>query len=447
MKIKDIKQQLQQQQVSHVKVAITDLNGVLCSKYLSISKFFSALDKGFGFCDVIIGYDIDNQLIDGLQQTGWHTGYPDGEVIIDAASIRQLPFEENMYLFLSQYRHAHLCPRSVLKSIADKATTRGFRVYAGMEFEFTLFDETAQTANDKHYHQLTPLTCGNHGYSFLRTAVYSEFYHELLATCEQMDINLEGLHTEIGPGVLEAAIAKAPIVEAADKAILFKHVVKTIAQRYGWTACFMAKWSHQHQGQSGHIHLSLTDEEGKPLFYDDAKPNKMSQLMSHFIGGQQLLMPQWLVLSTPTINSFNRLTPGFWAPTQASWGIDNRTCSLRVINQSAKSTRIEYRIPGADANPYLAMSAALASGLYGIEQKIHPSPVLQGNAYEQTSNSEYQLPGSMAEAASNFRQSQAAMDYFGEKFVHDYATSREWEVKCAHHAITDWQMQRYFELA
>lgn len=435
------------QRQTHVKIAITNLSGILCSKYLSKHKFLAALEKGFGFCDVIIGSDIDDQLIDDLTQTGWQTGYPDGLVTIDKDSGRRMPFEQDTYLFLSEYAEAHLCPRQVLRRITENAASQGYQATVGMEFEFTLFEETPQSAADKHYHQLKPLTCGNHGYSFLRTAVFSEFYRELLETCEAMDIELEGLHTEIGPGVLEAAIAKGPILQAADKAILFKHVVKTLAQRRGWMASFMAKWSNQHQGQSGHIHLSLQDEWGHTLFFDSGCEDNISDTLRHFIGGQQCLMPEWLILSTPTVNSYNRLTPGFWAPTQASWGVDNRTCALRVINNSESATRIEYRIPGADSNPYLAMSAALASGLWGIEQGLMPSVALTGNAYEQNLAQEYQLPQTIEQAAMAFRQSEAASCVFGKRFVNDYATSREWEAKQARKAITDWQLQRYFELA
>ena len=443
----ELKKEFEHKKIHHIKVAITDINGILRSKYLSTAKFLSALSKGFGFCDVILGSDIDDQLIDGLQQTGWQSGYPDGTVSIDLQTGRDIPYEPHCKLYLSHYTDAYLCPRALLKRLNEQAIAMGYHAKVGMEFEFTLFDETPQGIEERNFQNLNPLTPGNHGYSFIRTSVLSEFHQELLDVCEKMAINVEGLHTEIGPGVMEAAIGKSSLLEAADKAILFKHVVKTLAQKRGLMASFMAKWSNEHQGQSGHIHMSLCNAEGDNLFFDEQKQENMSDVMQHFIAGQALLMPEFLVLAAPFVNSFNRLTPGFWAPTQATWGIDNRTCALRVINNAPAATRIEYRIPGADCNPYLAMSAALASGLWGIKEQQKPAPKIQGNAYEQTTSAEYKLPSSLENAASRFKHSEIACHYFGEKFVKDYAISRQWEAEQAHRAITDWQLKRYFELA
>lgn len=434
---------------SHVKIGITDINGVLRSKYLSKDKFDKALTSGFGFCDVIVGSDINDELIDKLHYTGWHTGYPDALINIIEDSAVCLPLEDNRLFYLCEFapNNAHFCPRQTLKAINEKAYQLGLMAMGGMEFEFTLFDETPNSIHEKQFKNLTPLTPGNCGYSLLRTSQLSPFYDELLSLTSKMGLPLEGLHTEIGPGVLEAALAPSPILEAADKAVMFKTLVKTLAHRHGFMATFMAKWSEKYQGQSGHFHLSLLDKAGKNVFYDENQPNQMSDIFHHALGGQQIAMPDLLCLSAPFINSYARLVPGFWAPTQASWGIDNRTTALRAILAGPKSHRIEYRIPAADCNPYLAMSAALASSLHGIENKIAPSPALKGNAYEQKLPEEYSLPTTIREAATRFRASKIAKSYFHEKFIEDYATSREWEAKMYQKAITDWQLERYFELA
>jgi glutamine synthetase len=445
--VEELKKDFELNSIKHIKIAITDINGVLRSKYMAVSKFLSAIEHGFGFCDVILGSDIDDQLVDDLRLTGWHSGYPDATAIIDLKSARKIPHESFTRLFLADFEQSHLCPRQVLKSVIKHAHNMNYYPIAGMEFEFSLFDETPESAASKNYQQLKSLTQGNHGYSFLKTSVLSEFHQEILQTCDAMNIDIEGLHTEIGPGVLEAAIAKAPLLETADNAILFKNIVKTIALRHGFMACFMAKWSNQHQGQSGHIHLSLVDNNQQNCFYDDSKENSLSDTMCYFLGGQQHLMPEFLLLNTPYVNSYNRLTPGFWAPTQASWGIDNRTCALRVINPNPKATRIEYRIPGADCNPYLAMSAALASGLWGITNQRKPSIAIKGNAYEQPMSNEYQLPNSIEQAGIRFKHSTIAKELFGEKFVSDFTKTRLWEGTCYQRAITDWQLHRYFELA
>lgn len=434
---------------NHVKIGITDVNGVMRSKYLAKDKFDKALKSGFGFCDVIVGSDIDDQLIENLHFTGWHTGYPDAMINVIDETARLLPLENNRLFYLCEFapENAQFCPRQTLKAIIEKAETQGLIPIAGMEFEFTLFQETPDSIHSKQFRDLKPLTPGNCGYSLLRSSQLSPFYDELLDITTKMGLPLEGLHTEIGPGVLEAALSPSPMLEAADRAVLFKSLVKTLAHRHGFMATFMAKWSPEFQGQSGHLHMSLIDKAGQNVFYDEGKAHGISDKLHHCLGGQQAAMPDFLCLSAPFINSYARLVPGFWAPTQASWGIDNRTCALRAIPAGKKAQRIEYRLPAADCNPYLTMSAALASGLYGIQNKISPSPALKGNAYEQKLPHEYQLPTTITDAAQRYRQSKIAKQYFHQQFIDDYATSREWEAHVHQKAVTDWQLERYFELA
>lgn len=433
----------------HIKIGITDINGVMRSKYLAKDKFDKALKSGFGFCDVIVGSDINDQLIDKLHFTGWHTGYPDALINVIDETARPLPLENNRLFYLCEFasENAEFCPRQTLKSIINQSESQGLMPVAGMEFEFTLFEETPNSTHEKQFQNLQPLTPANCGYSLLRTAQLSHFYDELLDVSDKMGLPLEGLHTEIGPGVLEAALAPSPMLEAADRAVLFKSLVKTLAHRHGFMATFMAKWSPDYQGQSGHLHMSLIDKSGQNVFYDAQAEHDISSTLRYCLGGQQAAMPDLLCLSAPFINSYARLVPGFWAPTQASWGIDNRTCALRAIPAGKKAQRVEYRLPAADCNPYLAMSAALASGLYGIDNRIEPSPAMIGNAYEQTLPQEYQLPRTITDAANRFRQSKIAKQFFNQQFIDDYATSREWEAHVHQQAVTDWQLERYFELA
>lgn len=444
---KDARKIVEKRDLQHVKIAITDLNGVMRSKYLARDKFISALDHGFGFCNVILGTDMDDQLLGGMELTGWHTGYPDAKVRIIPESCRDIPFEPKSLLFLCEFEKPvdQLCPRQLLKRVVAKAKAMGFTVCAALEYEYTVFDETPDSVREKNYRNLKTITPGNFGYSMLRNTVWAEFYQELLDVGALMRIPIEGFHTEIGPGVLESAISKSDALEAADRAVLFKTMTKIIAERQGLMATFMAKWNPQLQGQSGHIHLSLTSTKGDTVFYDQSQPYQMSQTMRHFVAGQQQLMPELLAMVAPNVNSFARLVPGYWAPTDASWGVDNRTCALRVIHGSPTIQRVEYRIGAADSNPYLAMAAALASGLWGIEQKCELSPVTEGNAYEKTFAVEYQLPLTLAIAAERLKNSKVGAELFGEQFIHDYVATREWEVLQARKAVTDWQLQRYFE--
>ncbi|MCZ6467559.1 MAG: glutamine synthetase [Alphaproteobacteria bacterium] len=434
--------------LDHVKVGVFDMDGVLRGKYMGRDKFLSALKGGFGFCDVVLGWDASDQLYDNVTYTGWHTGYPDAQVRILPESCREMPWEDGTLFFLCEFAAPadEICPRGVLRRVLEKARGMGFQSYAGFEYEFFVFDETPHSVREKRYRGLKPMTPGSFGYSVMRSAVGSDFYSEILAGCEAMDMALESLHEETGPGVIEAAIAADSGIAAADKAALFKTFAKVMAQKMGLMATFMAKWSPDWPGQSGHIHLSLKDRTGKAVFFDARKPDGMTERFRHFLGGQQMLMPELLAMIAPTVNSYTRLIPGFWAPTGANWGMDNRTCALRVITGSAKAQRIEYRIAAADANPYLAFAAALASGLWGIENGIEPTAPVLGNAYDAKVPKRLGLPATLWEAAQRLKASRAARACFGDAFVDHYAATREWEEREFRKHITDWEMERYFEI-
>ena len=432
-----------------VKLGMADIDGILRGKYVSRAKFLSALENGLGFCDVVVGWDSNDQLYDNVTYTGWHTAYPDAPVRVLPETCRNLPFENGAPFFLCELaeKAEEICPRGVLRRVLAKADEMGFAVSAACEYEFFVFDETPDSVRQKGYRDLKPITPGFFGYSVLRSSVHAELYRELLDTCQSMDMELEGLHTETGPGVLEAAIAVDDALRAADKAVLFKTFTKVLAQRRGLMATFMAKWSNDWPGQSGHIHLSLKDKvSGRPLFRDETADSGISSTMRHFIGGQQALMPEILAMVSPTVNSYSRLIPGFWAPTSATWGIENRTTAVRAIPGSPSSQRVEYRIAAADANPYLALAAALASGLYGIEHGIEPDAPVAGNAYDLKDGGGRDLPRTLWDAAQGLKTSAAAANLFGAPFVAHFAATREWEEREFRRHITDWELKRYFEI-
>jgi glutamine synthetase len=446
--VADARKIVNERKLTHVKVGVFDIDGIMRGKYMSRDKFFGALDKGFGFCDVVLGWDSNDQLYDCVKYTGWHTGYPDAPVRLLPQTCRDIPFEPGMLLFLGEFvaEGEAICPRGVLRRVIDRAAKMGFEVYAGLEYEYFVFDETPDSVRAKHFRDLKPMAPGFFGYSMIRNSVHSEFYLETLDLCEKMRFSLEGLHEETGPGVMEAAIGVDEGLEAADKAALFKTFLKIHAQRRNRMATFMAKWSPDYPGQSGHIHVSLKTPGGKSVFHDPKDPLGMSKLMKHFVAGQQALMPEWLSMVASTVNSYTRLVPGFWAPTNATWGAENRTCALRVIPGSEKSQRVEYRIAAADANPYIALAAALASGLYGIENKIELGKPIQGNAYDQKPSPKGALPTTLWEAAQRLKASKAARDWLGDAFVEHFAATREWEERQFRKAITDWELARYFEI-
>ena len=441
--VEDAERLVQASTLSHIKIGLSDVDGVMLGKYVRRDKFLAALRGGLAFCDVVFGWDLDDQLYDNTKYTGWHTAYPDAKLRIVPSTCRRLPLEqgpggEDMLLFLAEFEGpaADICPRRLLHRTLDRAAGMGFEVYAALEYEFFMFRETPHSVRAKHYRDMENWTPGNFGYSVLRSTVQGDFYRKLLDMCERMDMPIEGLHTETGPGVLEAAIAVDQAAAAGDKAFLFKTFTKALAQQNGLMATFMAKWSHDHPGQSGHIHLSLRDRtSGRSAFHDESRPH-----------GVQRYLPEFMALYAQTINSYSRLVPGYWAPLDATWGMENRTTALRLIPGSDKSQRVEVRIGSADANPYLALSAALASGLRGIEQGLQPEPMVQGNAYTQQFPEHLRLPTTLWEAAQRLRQSEAARELFGDAFVEHYAATREWEERQFRRHVTDWELARYFEI-
>ena len=444
----DARKIVTERKLDHVKVGVFDNDGVMRGKYMGRDKFFSALDKGFGFCDVVLGWDSNDQLYDNVKYTGWHTAYPDAPVRVLPDTCRVVPFEGDMVMFLGEFaqKAETVCPRAVLRRVLAKAADMGYGVNAATEFEFFMFKESPESVRAKGYRDLTTMTPGFFGYSVLRSSVHSEFYHQLMQMCASMRIPLEGLHTETGPGVLEAAIQYCEALEAADRGALFKTYTKILAQRNGMMATFMAKWSKDWPGQSGHIHTSLNRKKGgKSAFHDPKKPHNMSDEMRWYVGGQQKLMPELLAMVASTVNSYSRLIPGFWAPTNATWGVENRTCALRVIPGSPGSQRIEYRVAGADANPYLALAAALGSGLWGIEHGLEPGAPTAGNAYELGVRAGPALPATLWEGAQALRGSGAARELFGAGFVEHFAATREWEERAFRGSVTSWELERYFE--
>ena len=442
--------EVKQSPAAKVKVAIVDMDGVLRGKTIHRDKFLSAVESGFGFCNVVFGWDCTDVCYDNVQYTGWHTGYPDALAHIDLNTFRKVPWDNDVPFFLADFvdaqgRPLEVCPRSVLKQAIAKAEAMGFAPLFGMEFEWFNFRETPQSLRAKNFVQPEPLTPGMFGYSMLRAGLNPGFVNALFDDLRAFDVPVEGLHTETGPGVFEAAILYSDALEAADRGALFKSAVKEIGYRFGVLASFMAKWNADLPGSGGHMHQSLLNAQGRNVFYDAAGVHGMSATFKHYLAGQMHCLPHLTPLYAPTVNSYKRLVEGAWAPTRVTWGTDNRTTALRVISGGAKATRLETRVSGADINPYLAMTAALASGLYGIEHKLElPGEAVVGNAYLREDAP--RLPRSLQEAAEKMLSSEVAKAVLGAPFVEHFAQSRLWEWRQAQKAVTCWELERYFEI-
>ncbi len=449
-KSQKIADQLRKSNSNKVKVAITDIDGVLRGKYLHKDKFLSALESGFGFCNVVFGWDSADVCYDNANYTGWHSGYPDAQVRIDTTTARNVPWDNQVPFFLGEFvagdKPLAICPRQLLKKVLADAHDAGYSARVGMEFEWFNFRETPQSLAEKRHTAPVPITPGMFGYSLLRASLNQPFLNAMMDELGAFGVPIEGLHTETGPGVLEAAILNAEALESADRSTLFKASVKEIGARFGIMPSFMAKWNAQLPGCSGHTHVSLWDTGGKKnLFYDEKAQHKMSPLFKSFLAGQLLCLPEILPFFAPTVNSYKRLVDGYWAPTKATWGIDNRTTALRVIPGSAKSTRVEVRVPGSDVNPYLAVAASVASGLYGVRNNLQlKAKPVEGSAYADTKIE--RMPRNLHDATVALKKSKLAREIFGEVFVDHFVRTREWEWRQFQDSVTSWEMQRYFEI-
>ncbi|KAK3364653.1 glutamine synthetase [Lasiosphaeria hispida] len=453
-----------------VKLAGVDVDGQLRGKLVSKKKFLSIATSGFGFCSVIFGWDMhDMTYSEELKISNKENGYRDLIARPDLSSFRRIPWENNIPFFLVSFHDpdtdepVSACPRGLLKTQLEKLGDMGCGAMAGAEYEFFQFKTPPSTATeassstavylrDNPPHTLPSLTEGMFGYSLTRPVHNQEYFYDIFNTCQAFKCDIEGWHTESGPGVFEAALEFGEAQQMADRASLFKYVVKSVATKYGITPCFMAKPKHGLPGNSGHMHISLVDADGKNLFFRESPdPNPhypdiahLSDLGRHFLAGLLEGLPDVMPMVAPTINSYKRLVENFWAPVTVSWGLEHRAASIRIIappTSKPGATRFEIRVPGADANPYYVLSAILALGWRGVDKKLKiPCPPL-GKGEEVGGNTDMgiRLAKSLREATDRFtRVGSIAREVFGDEFVEHYGGTREHEVRLWDEAVTDW---------
>ncbi|KAA1471220.1 glutamine synthetase/guanido kinase [Dentipellis sp. KUC8613] len=459
-----------------VKVAGFDVDGVLRGKYMSKDKFVSAATSdGFGFCSVIFGWDIHDAVYSKeLLISNRANGYRDLLASIDLSTYRRIPWDGNVPFFLVSFldpdtkEPISVCPRGVLKNTVEAASRLGWQCFAGVEYEYFQFKETPHSLAEKKFQNLDPLTPGMHGYSLLRTQLNNDYFNGLFDESEKFGVSLEGHHTETGPGVFETALAYTSALRMADNALLFKFLAKSLGMKYGIVPSFMAKPWGNLPGCSGHIHVSLRNAQGQNAFavegaelktgrsgasYDELK--YISQTAEWFLAGVLDALPDILPTLVPTINGYKRLVGGeaFWAPNAVTYGYDSRAASVRVISPPSvppAATRFEVRVPGADMNAFFALSAIFASGLRGIEKKLKlPGPPISQLTLEDRKNGKIRMLPASLEAATErmMRPDSIAREVLGNDFVDHFGGTRENEVKLWNEAVTNWEVERYLELA
>lgn len=437
-------------EVKRIKIALCDIDGILRGKVLHGHKAYKLLESAnkiptLSFCNVVFGWDIQDKTYNNdIAYTGVHTGFPDAVIQIDPTTLRFIPWDDQTPLLLTNMANKpdnEVCPRSLLKQVTHKATQLGFYPYFGQEFEWFNFHQTPQGLEKDRYSAPTPISPGMFGYSLMRAGMHQQYFNEIFTYLDAMDVPLEGLHTETGPGVYEAAITYSEIVKAADRAVLFKMAVKEIGIKHGIMPTFMAKWNNQLPGCSGHIHQSLWDKEKTKNFFLD------ETIKNHYLAGILYGMREFLPFFAPCINSYKRFVKGSWAPTKVNWGYDNRTVAIRDLTTKENANaaaRLEFRVPGSDVNPYIAMAATLALGIYGIENKLplNLAPVV-GNGYADMNS--INLPNTLEKAIELLEKSTLAKELLGGPFVDHFVKTRLWEIEQYNSAITNWEFQRYFE--
>ncbi|KAJ3212295.1 hypothetical protein HDU83_008430 [Entophlyctis luteolus] len=462
---------------SHVKLSGCDIDGIPRGKLVKMSKFSKAKD-GLGFCNVVFAWDSHDVVYSSrdVAMADEKTGYPDIIAVPDLSSFRVVPYERNLPLFLVDFVDPRtslplpMCPRSLLKRIVQRGVTDlGVTAKIGIEYEFFNFKETPESLSEKGGSNLQKLTPGMFGYSVTRPLLNADYFHGVLDACNIMKIPLEGYHTETGPGVYEAAIEYSDPLSLCDNAHLFKTVVKSIGIQSGIMPTFMAKPHNNLPGCSGHIHVSISAEGIGNLFdsenakqwpkYAETPESPKDQNIPHtsrvlewFLAGVLEGLPSIMCIFAPTINSYKRLVENYWAPVTVSYGVENRTTAIRLITPPTcppAATRLEIRVPGADANPYLCVAAILACGFDGISKRL-PLPMPPAEVVQTQPGgreSEVRLARSLKDAYEEMDKADSvARRVLGDEFVNHYVGTRKHEWRAWATAVTSWEVARYFEV-
>jgi glutamine synthetase len=443
--IHDLEGLVDEGDIDTVVVAITDMQGRLQGKRFDARHFLhEVVDHATEGCSYLLAVDVDMNTVSGYAISSWDSGYGDFVMQPDLATLRMMSWHPKTVIC-----HADVAwedgspvasaPRQVLAKQAARLAERGWSGLAGTELEFIVFENTYEDAWDRGYRGLTPANRYNIDYSVLGTSRIEPLLGRIRREMTNAGMWVESVKGECNLGQHEIAFRYDDLVAKADEHALFKTGTKEIASQEGYSITFMAKYD-QREGSSCHIHISLRDGEGAPLFAGD-RQHGMSELFEQFLAGMLACTSDLTLLLAPNINSYKRFADASFAPTALAWGRDNRTCSFRMVGHG-QSIRVECRIPGGDVNPYLAIAALVASGLHGVDQGLELEPEFVGNAY---SSAAPRLPRTMREATDRFAASAMAREAFGEAVVDHYVNMAEVEMRNFEASVTDWERFRSFE--
>jgi glutamine synthetase len=431
--------------VDTVVLALVDLQGRLQGKRLDARYFVNEIiQHGTEGCNYLLAVDIEMNTVDGYAISSWDRGYGDLVMAPDFATMRRIPWHPGSVMVLADVQWLDgspvvESPRQILQRQIDRLAERGWRAFVGTELEFICFNDTYEQAFSQRYNDLTPANQYNADYSVLATSRVEPLLRAIRLGMRDSGMQVESAKGECNLGQHEIAFRYDEALRTCDNHVIYKNGAKEIAAQQGSSLTFMAKYNER-EGNSCHIHLSLRDEAGTPVYAGD-RPNGVSEVFEHFLAGQLAGLRELSAFFAPNINSYKRFQAGSFAPTAVAWGLDNRTCALRVIGHG-ESLRFENRVPGGDVNPYLAVAAMIAAGLYGIEHELPLPDAFPGNAY--VSDAE-RVPTTLQEAADLLAGSQLARESLGDAVVDHYLNTARVELAAFNGAVTDWERIRGFE--
>jgi glutamine synthetase len=439
-------------EIDTVLCMFTDLQGRYMGKRVIPQFFLEEIlgEEGLHACLYLLAIDMEMEPLPGYKYASWETGYGDFRMVPDISTLRLVPWLEKTAMVICDIADeetgepVEVAPRQILKRQIERAQAAGFVSKTGSELEFYLFRDSFEDLAERSYRDARPSSSYIMDYHMLQTTKDDWIIRQIRNGMLGAGIPVEFSKGEFGRGQHEINITYADALEAADNPAIYKHGVKEIAAANGVAATFMAKYTMAEAGSSCHVHSSLWSEDGKEsLMWDAGAPHHMSETFNHYLGGLMGTAREMSVMFAPFVNSYKRYQLGSWAPTAIVWSHDNRTCGFRVVGEG-KGNRVESRIPGGDANPYLAFAATIAGGLYGIQNKVEAPEMFHGNAYEATDVP--RVPTSLHEAVDAFGTSEVAREAFGDfVFEHLLNTAAQEQVIFDNNCVTDWELVRYFE--
>ncbi|GAA4510314.1 MULTISPECIES: glutamine synthetase family protein [Nonomuraea] len=443
--VDELRQEVAAGLVDTVLLAIADMQGRLQGKRLSARYFLDeVLHHGSEGCNYLLAVDVDMNTVGGYAMSSWDRGYGDFVMRPDLSTLRRVPWQEGTALVMADLTwedggEVTASPRQILRRQLARLQERGLRACVGTELEFVVYEDSYEGAWNRAYRDLTPANLYNVDYSLLGTARVEPLLRRIRRDMEGAGLYVESAKGECNPGQHEITFRYAEALVTCDNHAVYKNGAKEIAAQEGKSITFMAK-PNDREGNSCHIHISLRGADGELVMAGDG-PHGLSPLGQRFIAGQLACLRELTLMYAPNINSYKRFVPGSFAPTAVKWGVDNRTCALRLVGHGP-SLRVENRVPGGDVNPYLAVAALVAAGLHGIDGELELEEAFEGNAY--TSGAET-VPHTLRDALALFEGSKLAGEEFGEDVVAHYANNARVELAAFDAAVTDWEMFRGFE--